>query len=154
VQERFTAALATFAAALTVLLTCLGVYGLLAYSVTARKREICVRHGPRRHAPERRQDDRAGRPGDCRARRAHWRSVRVGCRAARTGAALRHRSRRSRTLLFGAALSSPQCSPRRCFRRCARRGWRPSKHCVTSSHRATIRSSRSNPAQVSSGRYG
>jgi putative ABC transport system permease protein len=43
VQERFTAALATFAAALTVLLTCLGVYGLLAYSVTARKREICVR---------------------------------------------------------------------------------------------------------------
>ena len=43
VQERFTAALATFAAALTVLLACMGVYGLLAYSVTARKREICVR---------------------------------------------------------------------------------------------------------------
>ncbi|HEX4912604.1 MAG TPA: ABC transporter permease, partial [Vicinamibacterales bacterium] len=43
VQERFTAALATFAAALTVLLTCLGVYGLLAFSVTARQREICVR---------------------------------------------------------------------------------------------------------------
>jgi ABC-type antimicrobial peptide transport system permease subunit len=43
VQERFTAALATFAAALTVLLTCVGVYGLLAYSVTARTREICVR---------------------------------------------------------------------------------------------------------------
>src|SRR4029077_1970797 len=45
VQERFTAALATFAAALTVLLTCLGGYGLGAYSVTARKREIGVR-GP------------------------------------------------------------------------------------------------------------
>ena len=43
VQERFTAALATFAATLTVLLTCVGVYGLLAYSVTARKRELCVR---------------------------------------------------------------------------------------------------------------
>jgi ABC-type antimicrobial peptide transport system permease subunit len=43
VQERFTAALATFAAALTVLLTCMGVYGLVAYSVTARKREIGVR---------------------------------------------------------------------------------------------------------------
>ena len=43
VQERFTAALATFAAALTVLLGCMGVYGLLAYSVTARKREIGVR---------------------------------------------------------------------------------------------------------------
>ncbi len=43
VQERFTAALATLAAALTVLLACMGVYGLLAYSVTARKREIGVR---------------------------------------------------------------------------------------------------------------
>jgi len=43
VQERFTAALATFAAALTVLLACTGMYGLLAYSVTARKREIGVR---------------------------------------------------------------------------------------------------------------
>jgi putative ABC transport system permease protein len=43
VQERFTAALATFAAALTVLLACTGMYALLAYSVTARKREIGVR---------------------------------------------------------------------------------------------------------------
>ena len=43
VQERFTAGLATFAAVLTVLLTCLGVYGLLAFSVAARQREICVR---------------------------------------------------------------------------------------------------------------
>ena len=43
VQERFTAALATFAAAITVLLACMGVYGLLAYSVGARQREIGVR---------------------------------------------------------------------------------------------------------------
>ena len=42
-QERFTAGLASFAAALTILLACMGVYGLLAYSVTARVREIGVR---------------------------------------------------------------------------------------------------------------
>ena len=42
-QQRFTAGLATFAAALTILLACMGVYGLLAYSVTARVREIGVR---------------------------------------------------------------------------------------------------------------
>ena len=35
--------MATFAAALTILLACMGVYGLLAYSVTARVREIGVR---------------------------------------------------------------------------------------------------------------
>jgi predicted permease len=43
VRERFTAGLAAFAAALTILLACMGVYGLLAYSVTARVRELGVR---------------------------------------------------------------------------------------------------------------
>ena len=42
-RERFTAGLATFAAGITILLACMGVYGLLAYSVTARAREIGVR---------------------------------------------------------------------------------------------------------------
>ena len=42
-EERFTAGLATFSATLTILLACMGVYGLLAYSVAARIREIGVR---------------------------------------------------------------------------------------------------------------
>jgi putative ABC transport system permease protein len=42
-RQRFTAGLATFVAAITILLACMGVYGLLAYSVAARFREIGVR---------------------------------------------------------------------------------------------------------------
>ena len=42
-RERFAAGLATLAAAITILLACMGVYGLLAYSVSARVREIGVR---------------------------------------------------------------------------------------------------------------
>ena len=42
-RQRFTAGLATFVAAITILLACMGVYGLLAYSVAARVREIGVR---------------------------------------------------------------------------------------------------------------
>ena len=76
----------------------------------------CAR-GPRRHAPDRRLDDRAGRPGDCGPRRAHWRSVRVGCRAARTGAALRHRPRRSPN-----AAVRRGCPPRHSARRVAASG--------------------------------
>lgn len=42
-RQRFTAGVATFVAAVTMLLACMGVYGLLAYSVAARLREIGVR---------------------------------------------------------------------------------------------------------------
>ena len=42
-RERLTASLAGFAAALTSLLACMGVYAMLAYSVTARAREMGVR---------------------------------------------------------------------------------------------------------------
>jgi hypothetical protein len=42
-QERFMAGMATFAAGMTVLLACIGVYGLLASSVAARVRELGVR---------------------------------------------------------------------------------------------------------------
>jgi len=42
-RQRFTAGLATFVAGITILLACMGVYGLLAYSVAARGREIGVR---------------------------------------------------------------------------------------------------------------
>ena len=42
-RQRFTAGLATFAAAVTILLACMGVYGLLAYSVAARVRKsVCA----------------------------------------------------------------------------------------------------------------
>ena len=94
VQERFTAALATFAAALTVLLACMGVTGCRVLRDGAETGNRCAQ-GAGSRARDGRLDDRAGRSGDRGAWRAHRRGVRVGGCAARPGAALRRRPRRS-----------------------------------------------------------
>ena len=92
-RQRFTAGLATFAAAITILLACMGVYGLLAYSVAARVREIGVRLalGAARGTVVWmivRDGLAIAVPGVLVGA-----AVRVGRRAARTGTTLRHRPR-------------------------------------------------------------
>ena len=129
-RERFTAGLAAFAAALTSVLACMGVYGLLAYSVTARVREIGVRLalGASRGTVIWmivRDGLAIAVPGVLLGAPCAWAAARLA-RAQLYGIAPGD----PRTLVIAAAISLATVLAASLFRRCAHRGWRRSKHCV------------------------
>jgi hypothetical protein len=88
-RERLITWLSLFFAVVAVLLSCMGIYGLLAYTVGRQTREIGIRYSPRRGAAARRPCDRARRILG-RHRRSRLRcSMRAGGRSVHPIAAAR-----------------------------------------------------------------